>query len=225
MNLDKNWWKILLGVWMTAVIVAAFLYARPVVKDLGQSVRILFFHVPCAWVATVAFVVSAVYSVLYLKKENLKYDVWAASSAEIGLIFTILATVTGAVWAAEIWGKAWNWDPRQISIFILMLIYAAYLALRSAVEEDDKRARLAAVYSIIASVAMVFFMFVAPRLVETLHPDPIINPDMQIKMESKIGIVFANSLAGFTLLFYWMLRLKVESLTLKRFIDVESINE
>jgi heme exporter protein C len=225
MNLDKNWWKILLGVWMSAVIVAAFLYARPVVKDLGQSVRILFFHVPCAWVATVAFVVSAVYSVLYLKKENLKYDVWAASSAEIGLIFTILATVTGAVWAAEIWGKAWNWDPRQISIFILMLIYAAYLALRSAVEEDDKRARLAAVYSIIASVAMVFFMFVAPRLVETLHPDPIINPDMQIKMESKIGIVFANSLAGFTLLFYWMLRLKVESLTLKRFIDVESIKE
>jgi heme exporter protein C len=225
MSLDKNWWKILLGVWMTAVIVAAFLYARPVVKDLGQSVRILFFHVPCAWVATVAFVVSAVYSVLYLKKENLKYDVWAASSAEIGLIFTILATVTGAVWAAEIWGKAWNWDPRQISIFILMLIYAAYLALRSAVEEDDKRARLAAVYSIIASVAMVFFMFVAPRLVETLHPDPIINPDMQIKMESKIGIVFANSLAGFTLLFYWMLRLKVESLTLKRFIDVESIKE
>ncbi len=221
MNLDKNWWKILLGVWMSAVIAGAFLYAQPVVKELGQSVRILFFHVPCAWVASVAFVVSAVYSIRYLQKEDLKYDTWAASSAEIGLIFTILATVTGAVWAAEIWGKAWNWDPRQISIFILMLIYAAYLALRSAVEEDDKRARLAAVYSIIASIAMVFFMFVAPRLVETLHPDPIINPDMQIKMESKIGIVFANSLAGFTLLYYWMLRLKVESALLHRQLEME----
>lgn len=225
MSIDKNWWKILLGVWMTVVIVAAFLYAKPVVKDLGESVRILFFHVPCALVASVAFVVSAVYSIRYLAKENLVYDVWAVSSAQIGLVFTILATVTGAVWADEIWGKPWNWDPRQISIFILMLIYAAYLALRSAIEEDDKRARLAAVYSIIASIAMVFFMFVAPRIVESLHPDPLINPDMEIKMESKIKLVFFSSMAGFVLLFYWMLRLKVEAVLLNQWVEAENMKE
>lgn len=225
MSLNNNWWKILLGVWMSVVIVAAFLYAQPVVKDLGQSVRILFFHVPCAMVASAAFVVSAVYSIRYLKNENLIYDVWAASSAQIGLVFTVLATVTGAVWAEEIWGKAWNWDPRQISIFILMLIYAAYLALRSAIDEEEKRARLAAVYSIIASIAMVFFMFVAPRIVESLHPDPLINADMEIKMESKILTVFLSSMAGFLLLFYWMLRLKVEAFLLNRAVEAESINQ
>ena len=169
MSLNKNWWKYVLGLWMAVVIVAAFLYA-PRARDLGESTRILFFHVPCAWIATLAFFVSAFYSIQYLRKENLRDDIWAYSSAHIGLMFTVLATVTGAIWANEIWGNPWNWDPRQTSIFILMLIYAAYFALRSAVEEDDKRARLAAVYSIIAFVTVPFFMFIVPRIYESLHP-------------------------------------------------------
>lgn len=224
MSLNKNWWKYVLGLWMAVVIVGAFLYA-PRAKDLGESTRILFFHVPCAWIATLAFFVSAFYSILYLRKENLRDDIYAYSSAHIGLMFTILATVTGAIWANEIWGNPWNWDPRQTSIFILMLIYAAYFALRSAVEEDDKRARLAAVYSIIACVTVPFFMFIVPRIYESLHPDPLLNAEGKIQMSSKMQHVFFSSMIGFTVLFYWMLRLKVESLAIKRTVEVESINK
>ncbi len=210
MGLNRNWWKYILGVWMTVVIVGAFLYAPPA-KMLGQTSRILFFHVPCSWVATLSFLISAVYSVRYLRKQDLSDDVWASSSAQIGLVFTILATVTGSIWAEKIWHSFWNWDPRETSIFILLLIYAAYFALRSAIEVEEQKARLSAVYSIIAFVTVPFFVFIIPRVYASLHPDPLINAQGKINMDARMLQVFLASLAGFTVIFYWMLRLKVST--------------
>ena len=112
MSLRSNWWKYLLGIWMTGVIVGAFLYA-PRAKALGESTRILFFHVPCAWIASLAFLVSAIFSIRYLRKNRMTDDIWALGSAQLGIIFTLLATITGAIWANEIWGSPWNWDPRE----------------------------------------------------------------------------------------------------------------
>ncbi|MEJ2634850.1 MAG: cytochrome c biogenesis protein [Calditrichia bacterium] len=214
MNLNRNWWKYILGLWMTLVIVGAFLYAPPA-KGLGETARILFFHVPTAWLATIAFLISAIYSILYLRTQDLKHDVWASSAAQIGLIFSILATVTGSIWASKIWHSFWNWDPRETSIFILLLIYAAYFALRSAIEVDEQKARLSAVYSIIAFVTVPFFIFIIPRIYDSLHPDPLINAQGKIKMDGRMQLVFFNSLAAFTLLFYWMLRIKVDAVMLK----------
>ncbi len=199
---------------MTLVIAGAFLYAPPA-KGLGETARILFFHVPTAWIATIAFLVSAVSSIRYLRSQDLNHDVWASSSAQIGLIFAILATVTGSMWARQIWHSFWNWDPRETSIFILMLIYAAYFALRSAIDVEEQKARLSAVYSIVAFVTVPFFIFIIPRIYESLHPDPLINPQGKIKMDGRMLQVFLSSLAGFTLLFYWILRLKVDSVFLK----------
>ena len=212
----RDWWKWFLGIWMTLMILGAFLYT-PVAKGLGETTRVLYFHVPAAWVATLSFLISAVYSIRYLQKQQIQYDVWAASSAQIGFIFTILATVTGSIWAKEIWHSYWNWDPRETSIFVLLLIYAAYFALRSAIEETNQKARLAAVYSILAFVTVPFLVFVIPRIYDSLHPDPLINPEVKIKMDPRMLRVFLGSLFGFTLLFYWMLRIKtdIEFLKLK----------
>ncbi len=223
MNLRKDWWKIVLGIWMTLVILGAFLYS-PRAKDLGESTRILFFHVPCAWVATIAFFTSAFYSIRYLRKHNIQDDMRSYSSAHLGLIFTVLATVTGAIWAAEIWGHPWNWDPRQTSIFILLLIYAAYFALRSAVDDEEKRARLAAVYSIIACVTVPFLMFIVPRVYESLHPDPVINEQGKIQMSSKMQHVFWSSGVGFVILFIWMFKLKAQILYLSYLKETEMEN-
>lgn len=224
MSLRYQWWKIILGVFMTVVIVGAFLYA-PRAKDLGETTRILFFHVPCAWIATLSFLVSAIYSIRYLRKTNINDDIWAYSSAHIGMMFTVLATISGAIWAKEIWHSYWNWDPRETSIFILLLIYAAYFALRSAVEDEHQRARLAAVYSIIAFVTVPFFVFIVPRIYESLHPDPLINQQGKINMNGKMQLVFFSSLFGFTVIFYWMLRLKVEILRLNRQVELKSVNQ
>ncbi len=203
---------------ITGVLLAAFLSPIPNIPALGEKARIIFLHVPTAWLSVVAFLISMIYSVIYLKKRDIFADIKAFASAEIGFLFCILATVTGSVWAKFSWGSFWNWDPRETSIFILLLIYGAYFSLRSAIDNPEQKAKLASVYSIIAFITVPFFIFIMPRLVETLHPDPIINDRGKINMSPNMQIIFFSSLAGFTMLFFWMLNVKVrlENLRIKK---------
>jgi heme exporter protein C len=211
--------KVGLGIWLTAVIVLGFglpmsatpanWYELPVIPALGEKARIIFFHVPTAWLSVLAFISSMVYGIRYLRKRQPDDDIKSASAAGLGFMFCILATVTGAIWAKFSWGTYWNWDPRQTSIFILLLIYGAYFALRSAVEGEEKRATLSAVYAIIAAITMPFFMFIMPRILASLHPEPILNVQGKVHMNSMMLVVFLASLAGFTGLYYWMWNLHV----------------
>ena len=163
--------KLLLGIWLAGVVVAMFLYV-PQYAGLGNAGRIIIMHVPTAWVTSVAFAVSAVYSILYLRRRRTADDAFAVAAAEVGFLFCILATVTGAIFAQLVWGVFWNWDPRETSILVLLLIYAAYFALRSAIDEPERQRRLAAVYNLFAAVTMPFLLFVAPRVAESsLHPN------------------------------------------------------
>ena len=196
-----NW---LLLVWMIIVIWAAFFYVHPAEGFIGESSRIVFFHVPMAWIAVLAFLVSCITSVMYLKRRDPRDDVRAAVSAGLGLLFAVLATTTGAVFAKIMWGASWNWDPRQTSITILLLIYAAYLALRGAVDDPERRAGLSAVYAILAFVTVPFLVFVVPRIYWSLHPDTIINTRGSNEFDSRYTQVLMASLAGFTYLYVWL---------------------
>lgn len=200
--------RILLGIWMAAVIAGAFLLAPPA-ETLGELARIFYFHVPMAWISGVAFLWSMVQSVIYLAKQKPANDVAAESAARIGLIFCLLATGSGMVFAKATWGAYWNWDPRETSIFVLLLIYLAYLALRMAVEEPERRARYAAVYSILAFFSVPFLMLILPRLTFTLHPSPIINNSGKMLVDPEMKLVFFASLAGFTALYVWIQNLSV----------------
>lgn len=205
----------LLLVWIAACIVLAFTWA-PLVPVLAETTRVLYFHIPTAWVTVVALAWSMLASIQYLRTRDLRFDDHAATAAELGLLFCIAATISGSLWAKAMWGAYWNWDPRETSIFFLLILYVAYLALRGAVEEPAKRARLSAIYSVAAFVAVPFLIFVVPRLYDTLHPDPIINPRGKVDMDPRIRTVFFAMLAGFTALFYWMLSLRVRVLRIER---------
>jgi heme exporter protein C len=163
--------KLLIGLWLGGVAVAMFILV-PQYEGLGNAGRIVIMHVPTAWVAVLAFTVSAIFSALYLWKGRPEHDDYALSAAENGFLFTALATVTGMIFSQVVWGVYWNWDPRQTSIFVLLLIYAALFALRSAIDDVQRRRQLSAVYSLFAFVTMPFLFFVAPRMAEsTLHPN------------------------------------------------------
>jgi heme exporter protein C len=207
--------RLVLFLWIAGWMVAAFAWA-PLVPVLGETTRVLYFHIPAAWVTVLALAWSMLHSVLYLAKRDLRHDDQAAGAAELGLLFCVVATASGSMWAKAMWGSYWNWDPRETSIFFLLLVYAAYLALRSSIDQEERRARLAAVYSVVAFVAVPFLVFVVPRIYFTLHPDPLINPRGKVDMDPRIRVVFFALLAGFTGLFYWILGLRVRVARLER---------
>ncbi|MDH4068995.1 MAG: cytochrome c biogenesis protein CcsA [Ignavibacteria bacterium] len=211
--------RLFLGIWLAIVTLLAFVlpmsanpsawYHLPIIPGLEDKARILFFHVPTAWLSTVGFIASMVYGIRYLRKRDPEDDIKSASAAGVGFLFCILATVTGAIWAKFSWGTYWNWDPRQTSIFVLLLIYGAYFALRSAIDVEEKRATLSAAYAIIAAVVMPFFMFVMPRILASLHPQPVLNVQGKTEMNATMLVLLISSFAGFTGLASWMWNLEV----------------
>lgn len=186
----------------------------PVIPGLQEKARNIFFHVPTAWTTVVAFLVALYYGARYLRTRNMDDDIRSVSSASLGFMFCFLATITGSVWAKFNWGSFWNWDPRETSIFILLLIYGAYFALRSSLEVEETRAKLSAVYSIVAGLTVPFFVFVMPRIMSGLHPGAKgdlggSTPVAQLHMPPNMLTVFFLSLIGFTLFFVWMLNVRV----------------
>ena len=206
--------KVLLTSWMTVIIVAAFWYAHAAVGFPGETSRILFFHVPQAWVATLSFLLSMIASCIYLAKRKVRADNLALSASELGFLFCILATASGSIFAKAAWGSFWNWDPRETSIVILLMIYGAYFALRSAVADPEKRRVFAAVYAILAFVTVPFLVFVVPRITASLHPENTMNP-ARPGMDPKTLKVFLGSLIAYTGLFIWLLRLRLRLLNLE----------
>lgn len=212
----KNWMKIGIGIWIAAVVVFGFAMPIGNIPGLGPKARIIFFHVPMSWLAVLAFFMSMWYGISYLRKKEIKYDIKSATAAELGFIFSILATITGSIWAKFNWGSFWNWDPRETSIFVLLLIYGAYFSLRSALENEERRASLSAVYSIVAFVTVPFFVFIMPRIMFSLHPGgegssaPIINANGKMYMDMNMRYVFYASLIGFSVLYVWLFQLRTK---------------
>ncbi len=196
------------------IIVASFMYSEAAVGFPGETSRILFFHVPQAWVATLSFLISMIASAVFLAKRQLKADYVAQSAAELGFLFCVLATLTGSIFARATWGSFWNWDPRETSIVILLMIYGAYFALRSAVSDPERSRVFAGVYSILAFVTVPFLVFVVPRITASLHPEDTMNP-ANPGMDPKTLKVFLGSLFAYTGLFVWMLRLRIRILRLE----------
>jgi heme exporter protein C len=208
-------WRWALWAWIALVIIGAFAYAPLAKSFLGQSSRILFFHVPMAWVSFVAFVVAGAWSVLYLWRRKADHDLAASAAVELGLVFCVLATLTGSMWAKVMWHAWWNWDPRQLSIVVALVFYAAYLVLRGSIEDPDARARLCAVYALLGLVVSPYVYFLMPRLAAfTLHPEPVINAAGKVEMNPRMLQVLLASVAGFTVVFFWMHRLRVRLLRL-----------
>ncbi len=164
-----------------------------------------------------------IFSIRYLQKRVMSSDLLAETAAELGMMFCILATVTGSIFAKTTWGSYWNWDPRETSIVILLMIYGAYFALRSGISDPDRKRTLAAAYAILAFVTVPFFLFILPRITVSLHPEDTMNP-LKPRLDARFLLVFLNSLGAFTGLYVWIYRLKYRMLRLRQHIhkDLET---
>ena len=104
-------------------------------RDNTFAQRIIYFHVPSAWLSMLAFGVTMVASIIYLITSKRKWDSLALSSAELGLVFTLTAMASGSIWAKPAWNTWWTWDPRLTTYTIMFLLFVAYFMLRSAMED------------------------------------------------------------------------------------------
>ncbi len=177
--------------------------AAGLTEDNTYAQRIIYFHVPSAWLSMLAFGVTMVASIGYLATSKRGWDSLAVSSAELGLVFTLAATASGSIWAKPAWNVWWTWDPRLTTYTIMFLLFVAYFMLRSAMEDPARRARFAGVYAIFAFLS-VPITFMSIRWWRTIHP-VLIDPNEGFGLGPGMMTAFFLSLASFTVLYVVLL--------------------
>lgn len=170
--------KILYTLTIAAVLISTYnlFFEAPIPIDPGSAAgdpnnfKIFYFHLPIAISAYVSFAIVFISSILYLRKKEQKWDMLSISAAEVGVVFAFLTLVSGSIWGKSAWNAYWvSWDVRLNTSLILFLIYLAYLMIRQAVEEPEKRARLSAVFGIIGFIS-VPISFLSVRFYSKMHP-------------------------------------------------------
>ncbi len=196
---------------MAAAGLATFVASMTVAPDAvqGQLSRIMYVHVPSAWLAYLAFGVTMVASAMYLWKKDLKWDRRALASAEIGVVFTGLAIGLGMIWAKPTWGVWWTWDSRLTLTAIMFFVYLGYLALRRTTDDLDVRAKRAAILGIIAAVQipLVHFSVVWWR---GLHQAPSLIKPEGPEMDTAIVFTLLFAVACFTAMYAAMMFKRIE---------------
>lgn len=192
-----------------AVLVAlsmVFLYA-PREATMGDVQRIFYFHVASAWVGFFGFFATFLASIVYLARQERRWDILSLSSVEIGLTFTTMAVVTGSLWARPVWGTYWTWEPRLTISAVQLLVYIACIMLRTAIENPQQKARFAAVYGIVAFVTVPLSWF-AIRWWRTIHPD-VITGSGGMSISPRMTHTLLASLVAFSLLYVTLLRQRI----------------
>jgi heme exporter protein C len=186
-----------------AVLVWLGLVAAPPDAVQGDAQRLMYLHVPVAWLAYLAYGVTALASLLYLfpRTRGPRWDLLAGASAEVGVVFTALTIVDGSLWARPVWGIWWTWDARLVTTAVLLFLYLGYLALRRVPAPPDRRAKRSAVVALIAfaDVPVVHLSVIWWR---TLHQQPtVLNPELDPQIHGIMAFTLLWGVAAFTLLY------------------------
>ncbi|WP_426490268.1 cytochrome c biogenesis protein [Hymenobacter sp. 102] len=216
--MKKNWWKALSVVLLLYVAVAGLLMPVPRLAILNESIRNLYFHVPMWFGMTFILLASVYYSVRYLRTPTPELDIQAHESARTGILMGFVGLATGSIWAKYTWGEWWTNDPKLNGAAIAMLIYGAYLVLRSSFTDEQQRARVSAIYNIFAFATAMPLFYILPRLTDSLHPGAGGNPAFaKYDLDSNMRLVFYPAVIGWTLLAFWLAQLasRVSLLKLK----------
>jgi heme exporter protein C len=193
---------LLITVW---VVISAF-FITPADVQQGDSVRIMYVHVPAAWIAYLAFITTAVTSGISLARRHrtLGFDRVAGASAEVGVLFMGLALVTGSLWGRLTWGTFWQWDPRLTTTLFLFVTYVGYLAVRNIDSDPTRRAKRSAVLALLAvlEIPLVHFSVVLWR---SLHQEAsVLNPDGDVRLDDLMLFTLFSGVVAFTLMFVWL---------------------
>lgn len=186
----------------------------------GEVQRLMYVHVPTAWIAMLAFFVVFVMSVLYLIQRDPRWDMVAVSSAEVGVLFTAVTLVLGSLWGKPTWGVWWTWDPRLTTTAILLVIYVGYLAVRSFAEDPEKRARWSAIVGIVGFVD-VPIVYLSVYWWRTIHQPP--SSPRTIAPEMMWALVL--NVVAFTVVYAYLMTRRYHLARIRRDVEKAAATE
>ncbi|MBD78336.1 MAG: ABC transporter permease [Crocinitomicaceae bacterium] len=218
------WWKLLGIVLVLYAIIGGFLMPVPSMPILNETIRNTYFHIPMWFAMMILMTASLVNSIQYLSSGNLKKDTLASETINVALLLGFLGLFTGMIWANYTWGTPWTNDVKLNGTAVAILIYVAYIILRGSLQDEHRRAKVAAVYNIFSFVMMMLFINVIPRLsgTDSLHPGNGGNPAFgEYDMNSTMRMVFYPAVIGWTLIGTWIvsLRMRINKIENKLFYD------
>lgn len=212
----KSWWKAVCIILLAYTVIGGLLLPVPRRHILNETVRNLYYHVPMWFTMIFLFAGAFGYSIKYLRNGKPEQDINAAVLTKVGILFSILGMITGMEWAEYTWGEPWSNDPKQLGTALCMLSYFAYLILRGGIKDEEKRARISAVYNIFAFALMIPLIFILPRMVDSLHPGNGGNPGFNAyDLDSRMRMVFYPAVIGWFLLGLWISTLAIRMNILK----------
>lgn len=184
------------------------LWVAPPDAVQGDAQRLMYVHVPAAWLAYLAYGVTSLASVAYLwrRTRTRTWDMLAGASAELGVIFTALTLALGSLWGRPVWGAWWAWDARVVTTAMLFFLYLGYLALRRMPGDPDIRARRSAIAALIAFVDVPIVHF-SVTWWRTLHQEAtVFNPELNPQIEGTMGWTLLWSVVAFTIVYVYLLQ-------------------
>jgi heme exporter protein C len=217
--MQLKWWKILGVLLVLYSIIAGLLLPVPQLDILNESIRNLYFHVTMWFSMIILMLMSMIQSIRFLNGFDKMRDLKAEALASTGMFIAVLGLTTGMIWAQFTWGAFWVNDPKLNGAAVTMLIYLAYFILRNSIENEDSRARVSAIYNILAFVMMIVFIGVLPRMTDSLHPGNGGNPGFgNYDLDSNMRMVFYPAVIGWILVSTWIaqLRYRIKVLEIKK---------
>ena len=209
-----------------ALLIILGIFVSPADVNQGESVRIMYAHVPGAWLAYLAFVMTAVSSAAYLWKRtrSLTWDRIAGASAEVGVLFMGISLVTGSLWGRLTWGTYWTWDARLTTTAFLFVTYIGYLAVRGLGGTHQQRARRSAVLALLAVLEIPLVHF-SVELWNTLHQEAsVAGRGTDVEMNGLMLFTLFLGVVVFTLMYIWLVLHRQRSLMLEDMLDDSGLN-
>ncbi len=203
------------------LLIVLGLFVSPADVNQGESVRIMYAHVPGAWLAYLAFIVTAVSSAAYLwnRTRSLTWDRIAGASAEVGVLFMGISLITGSLWGRITWGTYWTWDARLTTTAFLFVTYIGYLAVRGLGGTHQQRARRSAVLALLAVLEIPLVHF-SVELWNTLHQEAsVAGRGTNVDMDGLMLFTLFLGVVVFTLMYVWLVLHRQRSLTLDDMLD------
>ncbi|MEQ6247642.1 heme ABC transporter permease [Sulfitobacter sp. HNIBRBA3233] len=167
----------------------------------GSTVKIIYLHVPAAWIAINAWIMMLLASLVWLVRRHHVSALAAKAAAPVGLVMTVIGLLTGAIWGQPMWGTWWAWDPRLTSFLILFLFYLGYIALWAAIEDPDTAADLTSILCLVGSVFALMSRYAVFFWSQGLHQGASLSLDKEENISNVFWLPLVISIAGFTLLF------------------------